>query len=59
MAGQTSVPVVNVPRRRVGPAQQPVVQQALQQKQMVLRSEHSLLWACLALLGALAVGADL
>lgn len=59
MAGQRSVPVVNVPRRRVGPAQQPVVQQAIQKKQMVLRSESSLLWACLALLGALAVGGDL
>ena len=59
MAGQQSVPVVNVSRRRIGPAQEPVVQQALQQKQMVMHSASSLFWACLALLAALAVGGDL
>lgn len=59
MAGQRSVPMVNVPRRRVGPTEEPVVQQALHQKQMVMRSASSLFWACLALLSALAVGGDL
>lgn len=59
MAGQGRIPVANVPRRRVRPAQQPVVHQALQQKQVVIRSESSLLCACAALLGALAVAGDL